>query len=489
MDTQSRTKPEASVGVLPPTAVCRQARLSRDARFDGRFFVGVLTTGIYCRPVCPARAPREDNVRYYPSAAAAQSAGFRPCMRCKPEASRSLPEWTLANDTVMRGLRMIEAGYLNQHTGAALAHTLNVSERHLLRLFDQELGASPAALARMVRANLARSIIASLPAEPQRGMRMSDVAVHAGYGSVSHFNAEIRQIFQCTPGALRRSGAAIAKTVDFLLPVRAPYHFDWIFSFLQTRALPGVEEVTGASGTWCYRRQVSSPDEAEAWLTVSPDQDALRVQVPFVEEPVHSLLRRVRRVFDLSADGALLQQTLGNHVDLAPWVAQAPGLRVPGAWDGFETAVRAVLGQQVSVKRGTQLARKMVSQYGQGHFPSAGQLQHQDVAELGMPGKRGQAVAQLAQAVVNAQLRIDETQDFDEVAMKLAQIPGIGPWTVNYIRMRAMKDPNAFPDNDWVVLKQLSCTAAQARKHAQAWQPWRAYGLMYLWYASSQVNK
>jgi AraC family transcriptional regulator of adaptative response / DNA-3-methyladenine glycosylase II len=468
----------AAPGVLPPLTVCRRARVSRDPRFDGRFFVGVLTTGIYCRPICPARMPKEENVRYYASAASAQDAGFRPCLRCRPEAARRLPEWTLGSDTVMRALRKIEGGFLNDHTTAQLAASLAVGERQLSRLFAQELGSSPKSLARLVRAKTAHDIL--------RGSTTSlaDAAYHAGYGSVSRFNHEIRQIYQCTPGQLRGEGNGGRLEVVVTLPVREPYDFDWVFSYLNKRALEGVEEVSGGPGTWRYRRRLHSTGGDEIWLEVAQAGAELLARVPLVEEPMHQLLHRIRRVFDLNADGAVLHEFLVADAELRPFVEAAPGLRVPGAWDGFETAVRAVLGQQVSVARGTELANRMIEQYGAGEFPQARQLVGRDIAELGMPGRRGRAISRLAALALEGSLQLDDAQEFDALQAQLEGIEGIGPWTANYIRMRALKDPDAFPDNDWVVLKQLNCTAAKARRRAQNWQPWRAYALMYLWYAA-----
>ena len=474
MTLQSPAPPSA----LPPLAVCQQARLSRDPRFDGRFFVGVLTTGVYCRPICPARMPKEDNVKYYPSAASAQDAGFRPCRRCRPEAAQALPEWTLATDTVQRGLRLIEAGYLNQHTTAQLARQLEVGERHLSRLFAQELGTSPKSVAKLCRARLAGTLLSNSTTP------LAEVAYHAGYGSLSRFNHEIKQIFARTPSQLRKQGSAGERAhLTVKLPVRPPYHFDWVFNYLDKRALNGVEEVGGGPDAWYYRRLIE-PGPAPVWLTVRLVRGELVAEIPLVAEPLHSLLNRVRRVFDLNADGHTVHEFLTADPHLSVWVEQAPGLRVPGAWDGFETAVRAVLGQQVSVARGTELANKMIAAYGEGMFPAPAQLLDREVAELGMPGRRGRAVTALAELAVAGELVVDDCQDFDRLQEQLEAIDGIGPWTANYIRMRALKDPDAFPDNDWVVLKELGCSAAKARKQARAWQPWRAYALMYLWYAA-----
>jgi len=390
----------------------------------------------------------------------------------------SLPEWTLASDTVMRGLRLIEAGYLNEHSAAELGRALEVGERHLARLFNQELGTTPNSLARIARAKLARNLLSGT------ALPVAEVAYHAGYGSLSRFNYEVRQIFRCTPTQLRTSGPQDVSVVRLTLPVRPPYDFDWVFGYLQKRALVGVEDVTGGQGDWCYRRVVEKREDGALCVEVKLENGELVAYVPLVDEPLHRIVHRVRRVFDLNADGDTLHEFLSTDAHLGDWVRRAPGLRVPGAWDGFETAVRAVLGQQVSVARGTELANKMIARYGDGRFPTPAQLLGRDVAELGMPGRRGRAVVRLAELSVAGDLTVDDGQNFDKLQAQLEGIEGIGPWTANYIRMRALKDPDAFPDNDWVVLKQLACTPAQARRLAQTWRPWRAYALMYLWYAA-----
>ncbi len=462
---------------LPPADVCQRARTSRDPRFDGRFFVGVLSTGVYCRPICPARVALEANVRYYPSAAAAHDAGFRPCRRCRPETARRLPDWTIGSDTVLRAVRLIEAGYLNEHSVARLAGALGLGERQLSRLFQQQLGSSPKRVAQMHRARLARRLLESSQ------LKLADVAFHAGYGSLSRFNSEMRSIFHCAPRELRKQrGRATPAAARVVLPVRGPYHFDWVFTYLRTRALAGIETVTGEPGSWRYVRRLG--DGAE--LVVTQQGEELVAELPVTDEPMHSLLRRVRRVFDLDADGATVHDSLVNDARLAPFVAAAPGLRVAGAWDGFELAVRAVLGQQVSVVRGKVLADALVERFGAGAFPGPAQLADADVSAIGMPGQRGAAVRGLAQAVLSGALEVDECQDYDAQHEALLAIDGIGPWTANYIRMRALRDPDAFPDNDWVVMKELDSTAAAARRQATAWQPWRAYALMYLWYAAGQ---
>jgi len=386
----------------------------------------------------------------------------------------------MASDTVMRGLRMIESGRLSDNNTAALASALDVGERHLNRLFQQELGTTPKSVARWTRARLAKGLLTS------SAMTMSDVAFHAGYGSLSRFNQEIRDVFKQTPTALRKAKEAQAgECVRLTLSIRGPYDFDWVFAYLHKRALSGLEEVRGEAGCWQFRRRFTDGEGRHHWVEVHQQESALRVVLPLTDVPLHNLLTRIRRVFDLHADGETIHEFLLKDALLGAVVRAAPGLRVPGAWDGFETAVRAVLGQQVSVERGTVLANKMVTSYGAGCFPSPVQLSDKQIGELGMPGRRGQAIALLAQEVRDGIISFDDSSHFDEIQKQLQAIAGIGPWTANYIRMRVLKDPDAFPDNDWVVLKVLQCTAAKARARSEAWQPWRAYALMYLWYARS----
>ena len=459
---------------LPTAEVCKNARLSRDPRFDGRFVVAVLSTGIFCRPTCPARRPAEHNVRYFVTAAAAAEAGYRPCKRCQPEMALVTPEWVLRNPHLGRALRFIDEGFLNDRSVAALASRLGISERHLERIFVQLLGVTPSVIARFKRVQLARQLLAT-------DLSLVQVANHAGYGSVSQFNREIRKIFHSTPSALRkaRGSSQGTQTLSLTLPVHQPYNFDWMFDYLRIRAMEGLEEVVG-------HRYVRHLPHQQGSVVVAREGQNLRVHLPLNAGSIHTLLRRIVRIFDLEADSSAIHAHLVQHDLLAPWVKQAPGLRVPGAWDGSETAIRAILGQQVSVARGTELANALIRRYGQGEFPTAKQLCGSEIAEIGMPGRRGRAISMLAQAVLNAEIDLSSTCDQDLLVSALTAIPGIGPWTTSYIKMRVCKDPNAFLHNDWVVLKQLAATPAKAAAQASAWQPWRAYALMYLWFAAGQ---
>lgn len=461
--------------MLPEPAICQRARLARDPRFDGRFYVGVVTTGIYCRPVCPARLPAEDNVRYYPTPASAQDAGFRPCLRCRPETARRLPEWTLGSQTVVRGLRLIDAGFLDGHPVAALAARLGITARHLNRLFLESLGATPKSLARTRRVQLAKRLIDG------SGLSLSEVAFRSGFGSLRRFNVEIRETYGRAPRELRRGRPADGKPADVVhlqLPVRRPYHHDWVFDFLAQRALPGLEAVSGHS----YRRLLFADDGPAGWLEVRPAGDGLALSVPAqAVGQLGDLLARVRRVFDLDADPVAVEAVLAGDSLLGPQIRRDPGLRVPGAWDGFEITVRAVLGQQVSVSRARNLAVALCQRFGGGNFPTPTQLADADVSAIGMPGKRGEAVRSLARAVLDGTLELDEGADPVALRARLEALPGIGPWTAGYVGMRVARDPDAFPEADWVVLKVLDARAAAARKRSEAWRPWRSYAVMVLW--------
>ena len=471
--------------MIPAQEVCERAQLARDPRFDGRFFTAVLTTGIYCRPVCPARRPSPKNVRYYPSAAAAQEAGYRPCLRCRPETARRLPEWSISSDTVIKGLRLIDGGYLNDHSTAELASRLNICVRHMNRLFHSELGATAHSLARVQRLHLAKRLI------DESTLGFAEIAMHAGYGSVRRFNTELKTTFGRPPGDLRRGRVVSLDgegSLTLRLPVRLPYNRDWVFGFLGKRALAGMESVADFE----YRRRLATDPTTgrQGWLSVRWENEALNVSVPGeAGVDLADCLRRVRRLFDLDADSQAIDEQLNQDVLLGPWVMAAPGLRVPGAWDGFETAVRAILGQQVSVARATELAAKLIDRYGNGSFPGPDCLAAVTPAEIGMPGNRGRAISALAEAVVSGRLVLDESVDNAQLQAELCAIPGIGPWTAAYAGMRIAKDPDAFPESDWVVLKMLDGTPAQVRRRAEDWSPWRAYAVMYLWWGADQRRR
>lgn len=315
----------------------------------------------------------------------------------------------------------------------------------------------------------------------QTDLPLNKVALEGGLSGVRELRTHCRHAHGLTPTELRRmqGGTRVESGgITLSLPVKGPYHLDWAFDYLRRRALLGIEEVTGNH----YKRRVSMANQLPVWVEVWAASGSLQARLPLGGAPVYELLSRVARLFDLHTDSRVVDHALAACSPmLAQGVSQAPGLRVLGAWDGFETTVRAILGQQVSVARGTQLANGMIKAYGQGDFPSPSQLQNRDIAELGMPGNRGRAIATIAEWVVQENLDLPEGDVAEAFVSRIGEIKGIGPWTQNYIRLRVVKDSDAFPHNDWVVLKHLQSTPAQALKVAEPWRPWRAYGLMHLW--------
>jgi AraC family transcriptional regulator of adaptative response / DNA-3-methyladenine glycosylase II len=478
---------------------CYRALQSRDARFDGKFFVGVVTTGIYCRPVCPARTPLAKNVRFFACAAAAEAAGFRPCKRCRPETSPGTPAWLGTSATVSRALRLIAAGDLDGDGVEGLAGRLGVGARQLRRLFAEHLGTSPMAVVQTQRVHFARRLI------DETDLPIIKVAFHAGFASVRQFNAAIRTAYGKPPRELRRSVRARAAPPPgggllLRLPFRPPFDWASVVGFLRERAIPGVEAADERS----YRRTFASGGAAGV-LEVSPAPGkpylTLRLQAAPPRE-LMAVVERVRRIFDLGADPLPIGGQLAADPWLGPAVAKSPGLRVPGAWDGFELAVRAILGQQVTVRAASALAGKLVRMLGTPlldggtgeltHlFPAPAVLARADLSGLGVPRLRAEAVRSLAAAVCAGELALDASGGLDEVVERLGRIPGIGPWTAQYIAMRALREPDAFPAADLGLRRAAATngrplTAAQLVRLAEAWRPWRAYAAMYLWASSTR---
>jgi AraC family transcriptional regulator of adaptative response / DNA-3-methyladenine glycosylase II len=477
---------------------CYRALSTRDARFDGRLFVGVKTTGIYCRPICPARTPKFENTLFFASAAAAQEAGLRPCLRCRPEISPELAFWRGTSNTVSRALALIEAGGLDDDDVEGLANRLGVGARQLRRLFRQHVGASPVTVAQTRRVLLAKQLIheTSLP--------MAEVALAAGFGSVRRFNEIFRDLFARPPATLRRSRDKVKREAGLLsvrLAYRPPYDWDAMLSFLGHRAIPGVERVAGDS----YRRSIRLGDNSGV-VTVTPAGDSrVRVAIRFPDiAALPQIVARVRRVFDLAAD----PDTIGAHLSLdpmlAPLVAARPGLRVPGAWDGFELAVRAIFGQQITVPAATRLLGQLVQHYGTplpaaigdgedlSHlFPSPARIAGADLATLGMPAARALAVSSLAKVISSDPSIFSRGAGLDEAIAKLRSLPGIGEWTAQYIAMRELREPDAFPAADAGLLRAMAAvdgrrpSPAELLSRAERWRPWRAYAALHLWAAGA----
>ena len=472
---------------------CYRAVSSRDRRFDGVFYTAVRTTGIYCRPSCPARTPALRNVEFHPTAAAAQAAGFRACKRCLPDATPGSPEWDIAADAAGRAMRLISDGVVDRDGVDGLASRVGYTPRHLSRLLTAELGAGPLALARARRAQTARVLI------EKTDLQFAEIAFAAGFASIRQFNDTIREVYALSPTELRgrRGGHPSTGTVTMRLAVRTPYAGRDLLAFLALRAVPGVE----AAGDGWYARTLALPHgTGTVRLDVDdhdePGQTAF-VQATFALDDLRdttSGVERVRRLLDADCDPVAVDEVLGRDPLLGPLVAARPGLRVPGHVDGNEIAVRAVLGQQVTVAAARTIAGRLTAELGKPVARPDGQLTHlfPDVAtlamldpeELPMPRSRGRALAALCRALADGDVVLDRGAGRDDTRKALLDIPGIGPWTADYIAMRALGDPDVFLPADTGTrdaLAGLGRDPTTAAELAQSWRPWRSYAQAHLW--------
>ncbi len=480
--------------------VCYQAVASRDRRFGGRFVVAVTTTGVYCRPGCPAPLPRRTNCTFFACAAAAERAGFRACRRCRPETAPGTPAWAGTSAPVARALRLIDAGVVDREGVEALAARVGMGERHLRRLFLEHVGAGPLAVARTRRVHFARRLLDETP------LPVEEVALAAGFESPRTFRAAFRQAFGLAPSELRRKGpaarephgastsrtAAGAPAFRLRIPVRPPYDWDALLRFLAARAIPGVERVERRTYARTFRM-----DGARGVMTLAlePGGEALALSVDAL--PAGSLLPLVERasaLADAAADPLKVAEALGGDPLLAPLVARRPGLRVPGAFDRFETAVRTVLGQQVSVAAARTLAARLATRFGAAtpdgllFFPGPEALAEADVAAVGLTAARARTVRALAAAVAGSSLPLEvpgALGALPEAEERLRALPGIGRWTAQVIAMRALGEPDAFPAGDLALRKASAARGGPATEkeltdRAEAWRPWRAYAATYL---------
>jgi AraC family transcriptional regulator of adaptative response / DNA-3-methyladenine glycosylase II len=470
---------------------CYRAAKARDARFDGRFFIGVKTTGVYCRPVCPARTPLRKNVDFYSCASAAEAAGFRPCLRCRPETSPGTPAWLGSSTTVSRALRLIHEGALDDGTVETLGDRLGVGARHLNRLFDEHLGISPVAVAQTRRVHFARRLL------DDSTMPITQIAFASGFASVRRFNTVFRETYGHAPSALRRKRNAAQRDDGFHLRLtyRPPYEWRAIVGFLAARAIPGVEYADEHR----YRRTVVLNEEP----AVIEVQDVEGLNAVDVSGPAsmaeHGLVlaERIRRLFDLGADPAAIAAQLSGDALIGRSIIESPGLRVPGAWDSFEVGVRAILGQQVSVAAATTISGRLARKYGTAiesedsfgltHiFPTPDRLARARLGSIGLTKKRAAAVSAFAHAVCANPGLVHGNGGLQASIDALTAIPGVGPWTAHYIAMRALGEPDAFPSGDLVLQRTASQngTALSERaleKRSEQWRPWRAYAAMHLW--------
>ncbi|HEX7342588.1 MAG TPA: AlkA N-terminal domain-containing protein [Rhodanobacteraceae bacterium] len=468
--------------------VCEQARLTRDARFDGLFFTAVTSTGIFCRPMCPAPAAKSRNVRYYASAAAASAAGFRPCLRCRPERAPGASAWRLGSELVAGALRLIDGGLLDDASVATLAVRVGVSERHLRRLFDEVLGASPVQVASTRRLLFAKQLLGDT------ALPVTDVALAAGYGSVRRFNAAFSAAYGMAPRELRRTRIVpVTDALRLRLPYREPYDFSGMLAFFARRAIPGTEVVDGESYVRHFVWQNMPGSVRVSACAAEPALD-LEVRHPSARA-LPDILARVRRLFDVDADARAIAGVLGRDKRLATLLREHPGVRVPGGWDGFEMAVRAVLGQQISVAAARTLAARLVARWGVAvgdgatAFPTPEALAEADLASIGVTRTRAQTLRTLACAVADGNVDFRPEQGLDAFVDAWTALPGIGPWTAHYIAMRALGHPDAFPSADLVLRKVagdgIPLSARALDERSQAWRPWRAYVTVLLWRAAT----
>ncbi|OKY25656.1 hypothetical protein BI291_15480 [Thalassotalea sp. PP2-459] len=468
---------------------CEQARLSRDARFDGKFYTAVLTTGIFCRPICPARPPKPENVKYYLSAEQAQQQGFTPCKRCFPELapSHALPSHL--------NKLLITFDY-HEDNLTSLAEKFNISTRQLHRLFKQHLGISPSEYFQHQRLLLARKLIKTTQ------LSLSDIGFASGFKSIRRFNEAIKQQYGCTPNSLRqRIETPSTKSIEILLPYRPPFDWSLMLSFFQKRQIIGMEHVTSS----IYARNITI-DQCTGWLKVShhKHKHALTLQVSLSDyRYLNEVIQRVRKMFDLDADMTLIHDALIKTPVLAKMVAMSPGLRLPGCWDILEFSIRAILGQQVSVKAATTLAMRIVKQYGDYNtelaeeiaysFPSLTVLKHADFNDIGLTQSRKNTLYTWLQFFENNKEVFNTYQSIETLEKQLCTLKGIGPWTVNYIAMRGLSDPDAFPSADLGIVKALTHQQQKPSNKAilaiaESWRPWRAYAAIYLWHSLAKKD-
>ena len=474
-----------------------QALAARDRRFDGRLWFGVTSTGVYCRPVCSAQTPKRANVRFFASPAAAVSSGFRACKRCRPDSAPGSRHWDQRGDLAARALRLIAEGSVDTDGVAGLAQTLHVSERHLHRTLVAEVGAGPLHLAMSRRAQTARLLL------EQTSIPLSEIAFAAGFSSIRQFNDVMKREFGSAPSLLRRSRVAPVAASDpalvLRLRLRPPYDVAAAGEFLVARAVDGLEAHEVHRGSWTHRRVIPLPTRPTVVsVTAAADHVVLRSDADLRDAA--ALVLRVRRWLDLDADPEAVTAALGSDTSLAPLVVAHPGLRVLTTADPWETVVRAIVGQQITVSGARTILGRIVTGLGGpvvaefASFPSPSTFVDAGVdvmAALGMPGSRARALCAAAGAVAAGDLDL-QAGDVDEVERRLLALPGIGPWTASYVRLRALGDPDAFPSSDLGLRHAayrlgLPSTPVGLERHARAWSPWRAYAAQHLWTAPKET--
>ncbi|TNE45482.1 MAG: DNA-3-methyladenine glycosylase 2 family protein [Deltaproteobacteria bacterium] len=467
--------------------ICYRAVQSKDTRFDGVFYVGVQTTGIYCRPVCPARTPAQKNCTFFKHAAEAEQAGYRACFRCRPELAPGESSVDASSRLAQRAMSFIQEGFLNSHSVHDLADKLKVTSRHLRRTLNQEVGATPQQLAQSKRLALAKQLL------HETSLSLTDVAFASGFSSVRRFNDQFQKTLGCTPSSLRRTSSpneddAITLRLDY----RPPLAWEFLLDYLRDRVMQGVEEIDG----YVYRRTVRW-NQHVGWLSVEKykHRNSLKMKLPTVLlEGAMPILSRVRQMFDLDAHPEPIHSHLSKDPTLQRLVQQQPGLRIPGAFEKFPLLIRIVLGQRISVKAASTLCRRLIETFGEAvetpfaslntTFPSPetlGACSLEDLTNLGILKSQAATIHTLSQQVASGELQLDDFMDLSELSSKLLKLRGIGPWTVEYIKMRGFGEPDAFPGSDLGLCKALQCTPTEANERSESWRPWRSYAAIYLW--------
>jgi AraC family transcriptional regulator of adaptative response / DNA-3-methyladenine glycosylase II len=498
--SENGERPSAATGKMPgmdttaeQNRIYDQARRSRDARFDGLFFTAVVSTRIYCRPVCPAPTPKPQNIRYYRDAAAAEAAGFRPCLRCRPELSPGNAHWRRADDHVARALRAINQGVLQEGGLEAVCERLSIGTRQLRRLFEQTFGTSPIAVATTQRLLFAKQLLT------ETRMSMTEVAMASGFGSLRRFNAAFQDAYRMPPSRLRATTtvAAAEDSLRLRLSYRPPFDFAASLAFLRQRTIPGIDSVDAQR----YRRDLVLA-AGPAWVEVRQvaDAHALEVEAHNVAAlDLADVVRRLRRMFDLDADPSSVESILREDALFRARGYRA-GLRIPAGYDGFEVAVRAVLGQQISVAATTTFARRLVTRFGAvvagadgrdvHRFPTPAELAEADLESIGIIRSRAHALRSMARAIADGRVHFRAEQTLDAFIADWTALPGIGDWTAQYMALRGLAHPDAFPAGDLILRRQaaggaIALTEKALRTRAEAWRPWRAYAVIQLWSRAS----
>ena len=478
------------------------ARQSRDPRFDGRFFVGVLTTGIYCRPICPVRIPKKENVQLYRSAASAAEAGFRPCLRCRPESSPGTPAWIGAPYKVSKALHLIARGNLDGSSVDKLAEQLCIGPRQLSRLFQQYVGASPVAVAQTQRLHFAKKLL------DETNLPLAEVCFAAGFGSVRRFNAVFQSTYARSPKELRKGVRGRRRSKGEGIQVRLSYRppLDWksMLAYLEYRKIPGVEHIDLEQNA--YRRTISIGESVgELCAQFSETEHSVLLQINFPDtRHLYHIVEKLRLLFDLKADSVEIEEFFKDDELLKEVVKKNPGTRVTGCWDGLEVTVRAILGQQVTVKAATTLAGRVAERYGENYsgssayltrvFPTAETLATADLNGMGIVGQRIAAINVVAAKIAANEIVFDGVLETDEFVRRLCEIKGIGDWTAHYIALRVLNDPDAFPYSDLILRRaaannQQTLAPKALLELAEVWRPWRAYAVILLWKHYQQIAR